>query len=583
MTRIMALGGVLIALSALALPNLAGAQVAIGDFAGARGSTVRSSIATRLRRAGIELVDLGDSEGSDAEEIAQATSANIVILGRVRRRGRRWTGSAKIYNSAGEELAEVSGRARGVGGLGARLAGNLEDPIREHMGASSSSPSESESESAGPSGARLVSVGRVVGSAGSRVRNQIVRALGNLDGVELIEFSVVEAKAEELGVDLADAAGLAAVAGELGISALMEGRSQRRGRRYTASIEVRDGTSGGIVGDTTFRGRSAGSLSTSARRQAASRLGPLLEQTSAPTPLRNDDGDTDVDADGDADDDDDDDDADEDDDDADEDDDDGPNVFTPMAQLPQAFEVSLHASLFSRKFSYVNDLYSRLRGYELDGGPSITIGLRYYPGSHLSDGWASRFGIDANYERAFGIKSVRGDGTSFATSSQSYFFGLRTRLPFDVHEASFVVGYGGHSFVVNSNQAGGAVENNLPQVPGVDYRFIRLGLEGRFGLGPVRFSVNGAYNIVMDAGGIDDDEWFPLTSTGSIEAGGTVGYQFEFGSDGATVEFWGGVQLRRYYYTTNVRGDDDFTGDPFIAGGILDQFVNYNVGLTWRR
>lgn len=566
-------GSVVLALSALVVPNLADAQVALGDFAGPRSSTVRSSVATRLRRAGIELVDLDESEGSDPAEIAEATNANVILLGRVRRRGGRWRGSVTVYTGAGEEVAEVNARARGVGGLGARLARSLEDPVREHMGASSSA---SEPAPVARAGTRLVSVGRVVGSAGSRVRNQIVRALGNMDGVELIEFSAVEEKAEELGVDVADAAGLSAVARELGLSALVEGRSRRRGRRYTATIEVRDGTSGGIVGDTTFRGRSAGSLSTSARRQSASRIGPLVEQTAAPA-SSSDDNDDDDDAD--------DDDSVDDDDDADDDDDDDdtPTVFTPMAQLPHAFEVTLQASLFSRKFSYVDDLYSRLRGYELNGGPSITIGLRWYPGAHFSDGWASRFGFDANYERAFGIKSVRADGTSFATSSQSYFFGLRTRLPFDVHEASFVVGYGGHSFVVNSNQAGGAVDNNLPQVPGVDYRFVRLGLEGRFGLGAFRVSVNGAYNVILDAGGIDDDEWFPLTSTGSIEAGGTLGYQLEFGSDGATVEFWGGVQLRRYYYTTNVRGDDEFTGDPFIAGGILDQYVNYSIGLTWRR
>ncbi|MFK7998895.1 MAG: hypothetical protein AB8H86_04835 [Polyangiales bacterium] len=569
-------GSLVIALSVLAQPSLADAQVALGDFAGPRSSTVRSSVATRLRRAGIELVDLDESEGSDPSEIAEATNASVVLLGRVRRRGGRWRGSVTVYSSAGEEVADVNARARGVGGLGARLARSLEDPIRENMGAS---PAASEpTRVIRRSGMRLVSVGRVVGSAGSRVRNQIVRALGNIEGVELIEFSAVEEKAEELGVDVADAAGLSAVAGELGLSALVEGRSRRRGRRYTATIEVRDGTSGGIVGDTTFRGRSAGSLSTSARRQSASRIGPLLEQTAAPAAGPSGDDDDDDDDDDAADKDDDEDDA------ADDDDDDGaPTVFTPMAQLPHAFEVTLNASLFSRKFSYVDDLYSRLRGYELNGGPSITIGLRWYPGAHFSDGWASRFGFDANYERAFGIKSVRADGTSFATSSQSYFFGLRTRMPFDVHEASFVVGYGGHSFVVNSNQAGGAVDNNLPQVPGVDYRFVRLGLEGRFGLGPLRVSVNGAYNIILDAGGIDDDEWFPLTSTGSIEAGGTLGYQLEFGSDGATVEFWGGVQLRRYYYTTNVRGDDEFTGDPFIAGGILDQYVNYSIGLTWRR
>ena len=410
MKRFLALVGSLIALLVLVFPNLADAQVALGDFAGPRSSTVRSSIATRLRRAGIELVDLGDSEGSDPAEIAEATNASVVILGRVRRRGGRWRGNAKVYNAAGEELADVNGRARGVGGLGARLARALEGPVREHMGASS--PTESTPVATPRGDARVVSVGQVVGSAGTRVRNQIVRALGNIDGVELLEFSAVEDKAEELGVDLADAAGLSAVAAELGLSALVEGRSRRRGRRYTATIEVRDGTSGGIVGDTTFRGRSAGSLSTSARRQSASRIGPLLEQTTAPAQEPSDD------------DDDDDDDGDDDGDDDDDDDtnvDDGPTVFTPMAQLPQAFEVTLQASLFSRKFSYVDDLYSRLRGYELNGGPSISIGLRWYPGSHFSDGWASRFGFDASYERAFGIKSVRADGTSFATSSQSYF------------------------------------------------------------------------------------------------------------------------------------------------------------------
>ncbi|MEM7609865.1 MAG: hypothetical protein AAF411_31345, partial [Myxococcota bacterium] len=281
--RVWATLGALAAL--LLVPSLADAQsVALGDFRGSRANSVRNSLADRLESAGFEVADLDDTDDDDVEAVLEESGAGAAVTARVRRRGRRFRATATIYNGLGEEVQRINASARSTGALARRLASELEGPLRETSGGSSAAVEEDEPE-APSGGARRVAVASFRGSSGSRVRNQLIRALGGMEGVELVEIAELEAAAEAADADLSEADGLVSAAARVNVAALVEGSTRRRGRRFSASVTVRNAADGESVGNASFRGRSAATLARAARRQAAGRLEPLIAQTSAPAPV----------------------------------------------------------------------------------------------------------------------------------------------------------------------------------------------------------------------------------------------------------------------------------------------------------
>lgn len=550
---------------AVGLPTLAEAQVAIADFTGARASRVRGQVFTRLRQADIEVVALSDSEGSDPAAVAAQTGASAVVIATIRRRGGQWQGTAQIFDAQGSPIGEVEASSRASGGFAAELS-------RELVSALQALPAPRAAAAAAPTrsgGTRRVVVGELSGRGAARIRNQLVRAVVGMDGVEVVPQDEMDDAATRLGVSVADAAGFQAIAAELDLAALVEGEVTRRGRRWTANVLVRDGVSGGAIGEAEFLGRSAGSLATAVRR-GSEELEPLIAQTSAPAPeepevTEVEDGGQ-VASSGSS-----------------------PGTRAPGSraapaymtrssdEFPTAIELTILGKIFSRDFTYNDDIHERLRAYNLDAGPAIAFQMRWYPGAHFTSGFASMIGLDLSYERAFGIDSVRGlrDGDSYKypTNAQAFFFGLRGRYLLGDQEFSAVVGYGGHSFTVEPGEAVPG-RSNIPEIPRARYRFLRLGLEARLApVGGLRVTARAAYLPILDAGGVESAEWFPRADISGAEVEGLIGYELDVG-----LEIWVGVELRRYWYDMHPE-----PLDPWIAGGAVDQYVGYELGLTWRR
>jgi len=519
----------LAALALLSTTGTASAQTVGLNMEGPASGAVARSLASRLSRGGIELRDV---DGTDAAAAAQSGGLDGVILGRTRRRGGRWRAEATLYDPAGNAVSTVRASGRSSGALARGLARQLGPQVSNLQ---SAPPPSLDGET------RRVMVGDFSGPGSSRVRSRVVDVLGDASGVELVEGDGSPA--------------------ELGVAAVVTGETLRRGRSWRGRLYVHD-ASGNEVGTTDIRGRNANGLAGAVSRQARDPLVGLIAQTSAAAPvvaieepfepIGADDPDEDEDEDD------------------DEDELDDPNE---PSELPTALDVAVYGRAVNRKLRYNDDLYGLLRGYTLPLGPAIFAQVRWFPAAHFTDSFIAHVGLDITYERAFGIDSKRNDGEVFPTTMQSWSFALRGRIPLGAHQAALNVGYGGHDFVVEPSGPAVPGRSNTPEVPQVKYRFVRIGADAR--LAPVaglRLMVGASYLVVLDFGGISDDLWFPRSDVGGIELQAGIGYELDVG-----IEIRAMFDLRRYFYTMNPE-----VGDPWIAGGALDQYLSGSLGLAWR-
>ena len=526
------------------VPTLAEAQVAIA-VSGPRGNVVLRDSVRAIERAGLTAtaVEVDDEEAS---EIAAATGSTTVVLASVSRRGGRWRVGGTIHSADGAEIGNVDAVARALTGASRSFANKLAERLGSVV-----TPEE-------PLERRRVVVGEVAGppNATGRARSALVSALeARPREIEMLGRDVFEGAARDLGVSLETEDGVARTSAEAGVAAYVTGNVSRRGRRWIARFEVRDGSSGRVVGSAEMSGNSPSALASAIQRSGFRDLRDGLaasitpDAPVAPPPVE---------------------------------------VAEPeeeeeeeLEELPDdagerayvAFDLGVYAHLFSRKLRYNDDLYRLMRTYTLQLGPAVKFDGRWYPGAHFGAGFYAHIGFEFAYERAFGIDSKRADGETFPTNSRAWLVGLRGRVPFGDHEASLGVGYGLHSFVVEAAGPSQPGREIIPQVPGVTYKFLRIHAEGRFALvAGLRATVRAAWLQLFELGGIESSLWFPRASAGGIEAELLVGYELDAG-----LEIRLGFDVRRYFFSMNPE-----VGDPFIAGGALDQYLGYTLGIAYR-
>ncbi|MCB9613556.1 MAG: hypothetical protein H6722_14000 [Sandaracinus sp.] len=526
------------------LPSLASAQVAVA-VSGPRSNVVLRDTVRAIERAGFTAtaVEVDDEEAS---EIAAATGSTTVVLASVSRRGGRWRVNATLHSANGAQVGEADAAARGLTGASRAFARK----VAEQVG-SVATPEE-------PLERRRVVIGEVGGppNGAGRARSALVQAFESRPReIELLGRDVYEGAARDLGVSLDSEEGVARVCAETGVAAYVTGQVSRRGRRWIARFEVRDGSSGRVVGSGQMSAASPSALARAVGQSGFRELrdglsititpdAPAAPVVEVPDPEEPED---------------------------DEEAEELPDDAGERAYV--AFDLGVYMHLFSRKLRYNDDLYRLMRTYTLQLGPAVRFDGRWYPGAHFGDGFYAHIGFEFMYERAFGIDSKRADGETFPTSSRSWLVGLRGRMPFGDHEASVGVGYGLHSFVVEAAGPSQPGREIIPQVPGVTYRYLKLQAEGRFALvAGLRATVRAAWLQLFDLGGVESEIWFPRASAGGMEAEILVGYELDAG-----LEIRLGFDVRRYFFSMNPE-----VGDPFIAGGALDQYFGYTLGAAYR-
>lgn|GEM_PF-1623787 len=246
-------------------------------------------------------------------------------------------------------------------------------------------------------------------------------------------------------------------------------------------------------------------------------------------------------------------------------DEDGYEYEDTAGLAPVAARFTVGGRALSRRMQYVDDLRGALPSYRLPAGPALVVGVDWYPGTLLTDGFWSNVGVTAAAEILVAAKSVMPDGTTYNTNSDSYRGGVTARLPLSRGELGLQATFGTHVFAFGESTRGSA----QLLVPTVRYRSARAGLFGRVPLAKRLTLVTGAGAHKVWEKGELAQSFFPRHKVGAVD--GSLGVQWHLG------EAWRlevGAEYRRYFYAMRPE-----PGDRFIVGGAVDQYLSGTISM----
>jgi hypothetical protein len=211
-------------------------------------------------------------------------------------------------------------------------------------------------------------------------------------------------------------------------------------------------------------------------------------------------------------------------------------------------------------------------GFALPGAPQVSGDVTVYPLSRLTTGALARLGITGAIDQSFGLKSTDSTGAvSYPTVAREWQAGLRFVMPFgtfDRYGLEFTGTYGMNTFRID------AVNGERPlDLPNVDYQVAGLGLGLRAALSEkFDFAFRLGYLRPLDAGELSSAAWFPRMSMGAVTGSAMVAYRLNRFADVRLK-----ADLRRYFFKFNPE-----PGDPYIAGGAVDEFPGLSLQLGFR-
>lgn len=239
--------------------------------------------------------------------------------------------------------------------------------------------------------------------------------------------------------------------------------------------------------------------------------------------------------------------------------------------FPAAFDLAVGARIGTRSFGY-NDSLPGLRGYSLLPSPSLALHGHWYPAAHFSSSAAAHIGLDVRADVLVGVSSENDDGEKFSTSSHRFGFGLRGRIPLNKLELGVIAGYGQHAFSVADS---GTVD---PDVPDINYSFVRLGADARYQFVPFfAVQLQAAFLAGLSLGEISSAAWFPHATGNGIEL--EAGIQLSLSR---LLAFELAFGMQRYFMSLNPEESDPGVRIPRVAGGALDKYVSGRLGLIIR-
>lgn len=219
--------------------------------------------------------------------------------------------------------------------------------------------------------------------------------------------------------------------------------------------------------------------------------------------------------------------------------------------------------LGGRWFSYNDGVTTNLRDYDVFGAPGFQVGGELYPLAGTDVTVLKDLGITTRFGMALGLSSETAGGDPVSTSWTRFDAGLRLRLRTGGDEAPVIGLRGGFGIDSFALEADGALAD---EVPSASYAFIRGGIDGRIPLGPVAITLFFDYLGAVSAGTVYDR--FTGSSIGGIATGG--GFVVPVAS-GFEVRL--GAEYGRWFYAF-----EPVVGDPFVAGGALDEHLHLTLG-----
>ncbi|WP_437928774.1 hypothetical protein WMF37_05710 [Sorangium sp. So ce291] len=220
------------------------------------------------------------------------------------------------------------------------------------------------------------------------------------------------------------------------------------------------------------------------------------------------------------------------------------------------FSVELGVELVGRWFDYSDPRTQNLRPYSIFGQPALSVSGELYPLASTDIAVLKGLGITAGYAQALGLNSAVGGGDPISTTYQRINLGLRERL--SLGEKSVLGISAGLRFLTFEIDAPADLART---VPNVSYTLFRAGLDGRFPVGPVALGLGAEYILPLSSGPVY--ERFTGASVQGIGALAGVMIPVATGIEARLL-----VEYARFFSSFQPE-----QGDPYIAGGAIDQYL----------
>jgi hypothetical protein len=229
--------------------------------------------------------------------------------------------------------------------------------------------------------------------------------------------------------------------------------------------------------------------------------------------------------------------------------------------------VSVSVDVGNRRFKYSDEVGSMLRPYKLAVAPMLSFGLEAYPLATSNAPVLRDLGFRGRFSRAFGLDSTTPEGDTIDTSWTRFSGEVRQRLLVPGrHSLEFGAFFGADAsyFVMSSKSE---VQALLPSARTVSLRF---GLDGRV-------LIAGRFSAMLDVA------YLHVTTPGEI-------YQHfrdphVAGIDGAlglALALVPGLEARlNGRYTRYFASFQPEVGDPYVAGGALDEQLQIGLGVRY--
>jgi hypothetical protein len=392
------------------------------------------------------------------------------------------------------------------------------------------------------------------GTGADAVRKHIVGALSKRSEVELVDPGEASATASTLGASLTSGDGFRRVGAELSVDAFVGGRVEKRGKKWRATLWVANAETGDVLYEEPWTRNNRAQLK-AIRANFWEVMGPHILASNAPPKEAEPEPQPEA----------------------------QPAAWGTEEESPEKAEddeapppggnpaLILQAGprLLSRSLSYDNDQLANLRSYEVGAAFEVALSVQWYPAAHARGDFLADFGLDLDLDYAVGLESEE-NGRKVSTTAYELAGGLIYRVPLDMFEPRFRVGYVKHVFEVDTAAT--------TYLPAVDYSAVRLGVgTGIKIIDALSLDVALAYLIVLDAGEIASDAYFPDASVSAFEAQGGIAWYFG-SAYGARL----GVDFRRY--SADLKPDAAVTqpGGQKLADSATDDYLRFTLSFIYR-
>jgi hypothetical protein len=417
--------------------------------------------------------------------------------------------------------------------------------------------------------AKRAGVPKFEGPAEAVVRKQVMAVLKG-HGYEVVKSRQMEAGLQSSGAQLEADDGFQKAAKELGLTIIVTGEVGKK----KAKLSVHDGREGSLLGQAWFPGGNPRKMAGEVRRTFWAKLGKDIakghvpsqskepqvvadapdEAESAPEPAEEDESEK----------------ASAGEDNSGSSDSEKLSGSSTEANPPSAypvFEASAGGAGVNRQYVY-NQQISGLRNHSLPLGPALALEGVWYPlGSAVPA--LAHLGIQGGLEQAFGVQSTIPGGLTYANTVHEYEGGLRYRIPFGGNQG-WISGSGGeHAFLFTGRNRPNGSDLNVPDTI---YRYARAGVGSSVALSSrVTLGFGAGYRYVFNGAGPQFKQLFPHATVGGVDAEAALAIQI---MERLQVRVAG--EIRRYFSSMNSK-----QGDLFKAGGAIDQYLSFGVGLTY--